>query len=510
MKLSTLTALALLLASPAFAQSVPLQSGPVTPGHAPMYVNQGSGQPIVTDGGGAANGAIGKNLSELGITARSQNSAYPVANGGKGALNSHFCLYDAPTTNPTGYHYLCLDPNAAGGGLLSYGASGTAAPLPLYFDINGVTTVAGGTSTLIAVGSTFVTSGTSGQLLYDKAGVLGGLTVSGDATLNTSTGALTVTETNGTPFGALATAATVNLSTQASGTLQAAQEPAHTGDVTNTAGSLATTIASGAVTSGKMASGAAAINLGLGPSGQVRPQLIANTTLYVASTGSDSNPGTSASPFLTIAHALSVAASYDGSIYNLTVQVGDGSWPAITLPAMIGSGVFSLICDTATPTSCVIAGITAVGALVSWTVNGFEFAGGANGIYSQYNAYIILGTATVFGACSTSHMTATNGGRIRASSYTISGGAAYHIQGAQLGGITVSGATVTLSGTPAFTDFAYNDTLSLIQFFSVTFSGSATGSRYSVNGNSVINTYGGGASFLPGSTAGSVTNGVYE
>jgi hypothetical protein len=205
MKLSTLTALALLLASPAFAQSVPLQSGPVTPGHAPMYVNTGSGQPIVTDGGGAANGAIGKNLSELGITARSPNNAYPVANGGKGALNSHFCMYDAPSTNATGYHFLCMEPNAQGGGLLSYGASGTAAPLPLYFDINGVTTVAGGTSTLIAVGSTFVTSGTSGQLLYDKAGVLGGLTVGGDATLNTSTGALTVTETNGTPFGALAT-----------------------------------------------------------------------------------------------------------------------------------------------------------------------------------------------------------------------------------------------------------------------------------------------------------------
>jgi hypothetical protein len=35
----------------------------------------------------------------------------------------------------------------------------------------------------------------------------------------------------------------INLSSYASGTLQAAQEPAHTGDVTNTAGSLATTVA---------------------------------------------------------------------------------------------------------------------------------------------------------------------------------------------------------------------------------------------------------------------------
>ena len=66
--------------------------------------------------------------------------------------------------------------------------------------------------------------------------------LSGDCTI-ANTGAITCTKTNGTSFGTLATASTVNLSSQATGTLQAAQEPAHTGDVTNTAGSLATTVA---------------------------------------------------------------------------------------------------------------------------------------------------------------------------------------------------------------------------------------------------------------------------
>ncbi len=55
-----------------------------------------------------------------------------------------------------------------------------------------------------------------------------------------------------TGLGSLATASSVNLSTQATGTLLAAQEPAHTGDVTNTAGSLALTISNGAVTYAKM------------------------------------------------------------------------------------------------------------------------------------------------------------------------------------------------------------------------------------------------------------------
>jgi hypothetical protein len=54
-------------------------------------------------------------------------------------------------------------------------------------------------------------------------------------------------------LGALATASSVNLTTQATGALQAAQHPAHSGDVTNTAGSLALTIAANAVTNAKLA-----------------------------------------------------------------------------------------------------------------------------------------------------------------------------------------------------------------------------------------------------------------
>ena len=142
--------------------------------------------------------------------------------------------------------------------------------------------------------------GASGQVQFNSAGVFGGFTVAGDATLDTSTGTLTIaanavtnaklaqapattfkgnntgtaanvvdmtaaqakaalgiTNADVSGLGALATAASVNLSTQAAGTLQAAQMPALTGDVTSTAGSLATAIASGAVTNAKLATMAA-------------------------------------------------------------------------------------------------------------------------------------------------------------------------------------------------------------------------------------------------------------
>ena len=64
---------------------------------------------------------------------------------------------------------------------------------------------------------------------------------------------LAITNTDVSGLGALATASSVNLSTQATGTLQAAQHPALTGDVTNTVGTLATTIAVASVTLAKMA-----------------------------------------------------------------------------------------------------------------------------------------------------------------------------------------------------------------------------------------------------------------
>jgi hypothetical protein len=132
-----MTALAVLAFScPAFGQSVPLQAGPWTPGHAPMYSSSGQSQPIIQDSGGAAGGAAGTNPSEIGITARGTGTPPYAAQGG-GPNGETFCDYDAPTTNPAGYHYLCLTPNDGTGGAINYGAGGGAAQLPLSINVNG-------------------------------------------------------------------------------------------------------------------------------------------------------------------------------------------------------------------------------------------------------------------------------------------------------------------------------------------------------------------------------------
>jgi hypothetical protein len=67
--------------------------------------------------------------------------------------------------------------------------------------------------------------GTTGQIQYNAAGVFGGFAVSGDGTLNTSTGALTITKTSGAAFADSATTDTTNAANIAYGTLPAARLP---------------------------------------------------------------------------------------------------------------------------------------------------------------------------------------------------------------------------------------------------------------------------------------------
>lgn len=120
------------------AQSTLLQGGPITPGHSPMYLNSGSSQAVVQDSGPAAGGAVGLGMSE-GLYVARGTGVPPYVGQGSGPLGSNWCDYDAPITNATGYHYLCMSPNAHGGGLVAYGAAGGAADLPLNFSINGTT-----------------------------------------------------------------------------------------------------------------------------------------------------------------------------------------------------------------------------------------------------------------------------------------------------------------------------------------------------------------------------------
>lgn len=256
---------------------------------------------------------------------------------------------------------------------------------------------------------------------------------------------------------------------------------------------------------------------------RLRTQLNGNLNIYVATTGSDTvNSGLSAaSPFLTLQKAWDyIVKSLDLNGYAVTVNIANGTYTsplsasgqpvgAISGAAVTFSG------NVGSPSNVVIStngtAITAsLGASIALQGMKITTAGSGSCIQSTAQSYIgILGNME-FGACVAAHMWASQSSTIAIhSGYTISGSAANHAVASGCSELlALPGLTFTLTGTPAFSQsFAQSWACSIVQFPSDTFTGAATGVRYSVYQNAVINTSGGGASYIPGNSAGSAYGG---
>ncbi len=249
------------------------------------------------------------------------------------------------------------------------------------------------------------------------------------------------------------------------------------------------------------------------PSGGVRRQLTANTTWYVnAATGSDSNDGlTPGTAFATITKAVKTVIATDLNTFNATIQIAAGTYTESLYLEPLQGGKCTIIGDTTTPSNVTLVNvgsednITSYGLSEQWTVKGVKLTGNRVGFEVRGNLLF----SDIDFATSFIHMRANYNGWIRADgNYTISASAQEHMRAANNAAIIMFNKTVTLVGTPNFsTAYARAQNRGFIRNDGMTFSGAATGKRYSAEEQAGINTGGGGASYFPGDVAGTTSLG---
>jgi hypothetical protein len=254
-----------------------------------------------------------------------------------------------------------------------------------------------------------------------------------------------------------------------------------------------------------------------------REVLTANRTYYVRTDGSDSNNGlanTAGGAFLTIQKAFDTVSALDCSIYSVIIQAGDGArTTGASFRGHLGSGTVTLRGNLTTPANC---SITATNThCINVSNNGRLYIGGfklstvswGNCLNVEAGSTLQFNGAMDFGVAVSGHMS-TSGGIIEGrSNYTISGGSQRHVASSAGGMIDLQNLTVTLTGTPAWSiEFAYFSMHGRISMYAVTYSGAATGKRYSGDTTAIIQTFGAGtaSTYFPGNSNGTVSTGAQQ
>lgn len=252
-----------------------------------------------------------------------------------------------------------------------------------------------------------------------------------------------------------------------------------------------------------------------------REKLTATRNYYVRTDGSDSNTGlvnNAGGAFLTINRALAVILGMldlAGQNVNINIIAGTYATPISMTSPQVGAGDITLIGDTTTPSNINIATgastcLTLDGRGVKLFIQGLKLSGsGFACAHVKNGAYLKTTGKNEWGSAGGHRMQAESGGAIDAfAAETVSGTVAGSHYSAGIGGvINCSGAVWTASGTATQGQFAGAGTCGVIFAFSNSSSGTFVGLRYNASLNGVITTNGGGASYFPGSIAGTTATG---
>lgn len=251
-----------------------------------------------------------------------------------------------------------------------------------------------------------------------------------------------------------------------------------------------------------------------------RERLFAARTYYVRSDGSDSNSGLgndASGAFLTIGKALTTAEALDLNGYTVTILIGTGTWTApIVAAGFPGPGTITFLGDETTPANVTISTtggdcFNATNISGRYWLRGLKLQTTTSGecIDIRGAGLTVEYQACAFHTCASHQISVQDGALVAATgNYSITGNATTHIN-IVAARANIQSRTVTLTGTPAFsTAFAQVQRAGAnLNINGNTFSGSATGTYYSVSLNGVIFTGGGGGTYLPGNSAGSAATG---
>ncbi|MEB2545190.1 hypothetical protein [Burkholderia cenocepacia] len=266
--------------------------------------------------------------------------------------------------------------------------------------------------------------------------------------------------------------------------------------------------------------------------GQVRTKLQANTNFYVnASTGNDANNGlTPTTAWATLTAALgTIQQLYDLAGFIATINVAAGSYaPGICSGAFVG-GISPNSVQVIASGAALVTNPSGTGAQNAcfYATSGSQFliagsftlvnsaAGGSCVQASGTGSMISTGAGISYGFSAGSHILGNAFGIVNVNgSYSIAtnGGAGSHFNASTGGAVDVtSGITLSIGSNVNFTTaFSLATGVAQINAGGMTFSGSATGTRYNAQSNSMINTDGSGANYFPGNAAGiTASGGIY-
>ena len=253
-----------------------------------------------------------------------------------------------------------------------------------------------------------------------------------------------------------------------------------------------------------------------------REVLTASRIYYVRTDGNDNNTGlanTSGGAFLTIQKAIDTVATLDLSIFDVTIQVGNGTYnQQLILKSVAGSGNIFITGDTTTPSNVTITSPT-FPTILSETQSPYDIKGFTinctDGTFkisiSSENGNIKFGNIIFPDFGSGGYHINANGNKAKiecSANYEITGGALIHAIANNGAFITARSKTITLTSTPSFgLEFVRATVTGMIDFVFNTYSGSASGQQYRASLNGVVFTNG---ATLPGNISGiTATGGQY-